>query len=304
VRWKTFTTPPGLSGNAIWGTVPSVDPLRRLVFASTGNNYSVSPEVLACLEAEPEDPTDCSPPGNHFDAMMAFDMDTGRVVWSTAGWESDVWNTDCSPLFNPNGPGPDCPPDYAEGPDYDFGQAPTLLRVRIGGRLRDAVGAGQKSGVYWLLDRRTGAVLWSTQVGPGGPFGGLQWGSATDGERIYAAVSNSSDLTQPGTYAALDPATGEILWQVDDPGFRPGEFSGQGAVSVANGVVYGCSTSPRGEMFALDAETGETLWTFPSGGTCIAGASIVDGTVYWGSGYRRWGPPATGNNVFRAFRLD
>lgn len=308
VRWKTYTTPPGMSGVAVWGTVPAVDPIRRLVLASGGNNYSASPEVIACLQANPDNRIACSPPGNHFDSMIAFNMDTGRVVWSAPGWDSDVWNGDCLPLLNPNGPGPNCPPEGAVGPDYDFSQAPALLRVPINGRMRDVAGAGQKSGHYTLVDRTTGQRLWRTEVGPGGQFGGLQWGSATDGERIYVANSNSgnltaADLSQPGTYAALDPSTGEILWQIDDPGHQGIGFSGQGAVSVANGVVYACSTSPRGEMFALDAATGELLWIYPSGGTCIAGAAVVDGTIYWGSGYRRWAPLMTGNNIFRAFGL-
>jgi polyvinyl alcohol dehydrogenase (cytochrome) len=40
-------------------------------------------------------------------------------------------------------------------------------------------------------------------------------------------------------------------------------------------------------MFALDAKTGEVLWSFSSGGSVQAGAVVVDGTVYWGSGSLR-----------------
>jgi polyvinyl alcohol dehydrogenase (cytochrome) len=38
-------------------------------------------------------------------------------------------------------------------------------------------------------------------------------------------------------------------------------------------------------MFALDAATGKVLWRYPSGGSVNAGAVVVDGVVYWGSGY-------------------
>jgi outer membrane protein assembly factor BamB len=42
-------------------------------------------------------------------------------------------------------------------------------------------------------------------------------------------------------------------------------------------------------MFALDAATGKVMWSFPSGGSVNAGAVVVDGTVYWGSGLRPLG---------------
>ena len=38
-------------------------------------------------------------------------------------------------------------------------------------------------------------------------------------------------------------------------------------------------------MYALDAATGKILWSFASGGSVTGGAAIVDGSVYWGSGY-------------------
>ena len=45
-------------------------------------------------------------------------------------------------------------------------------------------------------------------------------------------------------------------------------------VTAANGVVFGCSSDPLGHMYALDARSGEVLWTFVSGGTCNAGAAV------------------------------
>ena len=38
-------------------------------------------------------------------------------------------------------------------------------------------------------------------------------------------------------------------------------------------------------MFAVDAATGEVLWSFKSGGTVYGGPAIVGGVVYWGAGY-------------------
>ena len=152
------------------------------------------------------------------------------------------------------------------------------------------------------------AIVWSTPVGPGGLAGGIQWGTATDGQRIYVAVSNSLDMPYTlvpsgqtinwGAWSALDVATGKILWQTADP--TPGTVD-LGAVSVANGVVYAGSLA--GQMYALDARTGDILSGFASGGSVIDGPSIVDGVVYWGSGYRRT-TGGVGNNKVYALGVD
>jgi len=159
--------------------------------------------------------------------------------------------------------------------------------------------------MYWALKPDTGEVLWSTQVGPGGGTGGIQWGTATDGRRIYAAISNSNAAFYTlvpggqqinwGSWSGLDVRSGKLLWQTADP--TSGAID-SGAVSVANGVLYAGSQS--GSMYALDAATGNILWSFASGGTVIDGPAIVDGVVYWGSGYSN---PGTGNNKLYAFSL-
>jgi polyvinyl alcohol dehydrogenase (cytochrome) len=61
--------------------------------------------------------------------------------------------------------------------------------------------------------------------------------------------------------------------------------------------------SYSGQMYALDTTTGKILWNFASRGTVIDGPSIVDGTIYWGSGYRNI-PPGIGNNKVYAFTLS
>jgi polyvinyl alcohol dehydrogenase (cytochrome) len=199
-----------------------------------------------------------------------------------------------------------------------------LLTAKVGGKHTDVVGAGAKSGIFTALDRTSGAKLWAKQVGPGGLTGGLQWGSATDGDRIYVAESNSANLNVPGWWSALDPSTGNELWRTTDPGtgiggqpcsFFPGctwstvgvgfGYSAEGPVSTANGVVYACSLNPVGpNMVAMDAATGAIKWTFASGSSCLGGAAIVNGTVYWGTGYRTFGPVTTAGNKLFAFSLN
>src|SRR4029077_7444727 len=148
------------------------------------------------------------------------------------------------------------------------------------------------------------------------------------GERIYVSITNqihipykltqngviSNTTVTGGSWAALDPATGEILWQTADPQVEtlPAPLGVVGVwdlapVSVANGVLYAASMAKlqtQHQMFALDAATGEILWQFAAGSSVNAGPAIVDGSVYWGSGYSRSGVEGSGNNKFYAFSIN
>lgn len=309
IAWKTYTVPAGYSGGGVWGSNLVVDASRGAVFAGTGNNYShpTTPAYVACISGGGTAAT-CNSPDNHVDSILSLDMNTGAIIWAKkfVTWSqygvtdgSDDWNVAC--FFA----GSNCPTNA--GPDYDFASAPNLITYRTAnGRHKTILGAGQKSGIYFGIDPDTGAELWHTQVGPGSALGGMEWGSATDGKRIYVSIANfygiPSAAGSAGSWAALDPATGAVLWQKADP-------SGAidiGPMAVANDVVFapsmaGAPTAPT--MFALDAATGNTLWSFASGASVVAGASIVDDTVYWGSGYTHLGIPGyTGNNKFYAFK--
>lgn len=287
VKWKTFMTPPGYTGAAVWGSAPAVDTKRGTVFIATGNNYSIPDSVTDCVAAATSDAqrAACVPADNMFDAIVALDMSTGAVKWSTRALPVDAWNVACGiPVPGYDFPTEDCPENA--GPDYDFAQAPMLWKA--GGK--EFVGAGQKSGIFWALNPDTGAVIWKTQAAPGGLAGGLQWGSATDGVRIYVASANTDQkpwtlldgtTINYGHWAALDAATGRIIWNRANPAAA----GASGAVTVAGGAVYACSQDFSGHMYALKASDGSQLWDFVSGDFCYSGAAAVDGALYWGTGY-------------------
>jgi polyvinyl alcohol dehydrogenase (cytochrome) len=117
-----------------------------------------------------------------------------------------------------------------------------------------------------------------------------------------------------GSWAALDPETGEFLWQTATPGACSMAIPdvaqgcmGLGPASVANGVVFAASMNldpSAPTMFALDAATGKILWSYVAGSSVIAGPAIVGDSIYWGSGYGRFGPSfGTGNNTLFAFSV-
>jgi len=272
VLWRRSMAPDGYTGNSVWGSSFAVDHATGRLFVTTGNNYTV-PDGVCTRPGQ----TGCEPgpDDNYTDAVVALNLATGAVDWSFKTLSADVGTEDCA----------------ACGPDFDFGSAPNLYQA--GGRT--ILGAGQKSGIYWALDPATGKELWHTQVGPGSDLGGIEWGSATDGRRVYVGIGNAEheeyDITgadgttttiDGGSWAALDAATGKILWQVADP---YGTLD-VGFLSAANGVVYaGGINGAADTMFALNAADGRILWRYDSGGAVVGGAAIVAGTVYWGSGY-------------------
>ncbi len=308
IIWKTYMAPPGYTGSSVWGSNPVVDVGRNTVYIGTGNNYSTptDPTYLSCVSAGGT-PSSCLSSQDYVDSVVALDMSTGAVKWSQRLWSSDDWNVACiTGDFSGN-----CP--AGSGPDYDFGSAPNEFTIQAANGPETIIGAGQKSGVYSAFNPDTGKLLWATQVGPGSSLGGIEWGSATDGTRIYVAISNlgGQPYTAPsplagtganaGSFAALDAATGSFIWQVPDPN----NTVDIGPMAAANGVVYAPSmggSATAQNMLALDAATGQTLWSYAAGGSVNAGADIVNGTVYWGSGYSNLPIPGfTGNNKFYAF---
>lgn len=177
ILWQTFVMPSGYSGGAIWQQ-PAVDTTRGLLYVGTGNNYSVPASAEQCELKNPGSPS-CTPSRDYFDSALALDIQTGAVKWHKHLYGYDVWTQACT---SPK-PGVTCP-DPA-GPDYDMGgSGPNLLG--------NIVGFGQKTGVYWALNAGTGALVWSTMVGPAGRLGGIQWGTASDGKKIYVAIGNSN----------------------------------------------------------------------------------------------------------------
>jgi polyvinyl alcohol dehydrogenase (cytochrome) len=315
IVWKThFVEPPqstgataigtptyGPSGAGVWST-PTVDARRGVLYVTTGDNYSHPATATS-------------------DAVIALDLASGRIVWAQQTLPNDVYNSSCGSR------GANCPEDA--GPDYDFGSSAMLVRTPSGGEI---LVAGQKSGVVYALDPTNGGkVLWETRVGKGSTNGGVQWGMASDGRNVYAAVSDvvrlqsvaglapiggaQLDPNQGGGLTALDLATGNRVWfarakPCDPPrlGCSPAQ---PGAVTAIPGAVF--SGSIDGHLRAFSTADGRLLWDFDTvrdyrtsngvagkGGSLDgAGPVVVDGMVFVNSGYPRFG--GLPGNVLLAF---
>jgi polyvinyl alcohol dehydrogenase (cytochrome) len=185
--------------------------------------------------------------------------------------------------------------------------------------------AGQKSGVLFALDpNRDGATLWEQRVGVGGVSGGIMWGSALDGDKVYAALSDSrrigrvTDPESGGGLAAVETKSGKLLWKTPHPDCgarRPCGKVQAAAVSAIPGVVF--SGSVDGNLRAYSTTDGRILWEFnttrefttvngiPAKGGSISngGVAIVDGMLFTNSGYSHHSGIMPGN-VFLAFEVN
>ncbi|CAJ1828408.1 unnamed protein product [Sphenostylis stenocarpa] len=296
VLWQTFLLPDnhgekgGYAGAAVWGSSPSIDASRNLIYIATGNLYSVPLNISECQQREnnvtrPTHPDECVEPDNHSDSILALDLDDGKIKWYHQLGGYDVWLALCSNLSTPN-----CP--TGPNPDADFGEAPMMLTIVLNKTKEDVVVAVQKSGFAWALHRDDGKLIWSTEAGPGGVSGGGTWGAATDKERVYTNIVNSENknftlkpsnkTTTTGGWVAMEAKSGKILWSTANPS----NATVHGPVTVANGIVFAGSTNAKGPIYAINAKTGNILWSYETGSTVFGGMSVSDGCIYVGNGYQ------------------
>lgn len=291
----------GPSGVGVW-SAPTLDAARGLIYVGTGNNYTHPATALS-------------------NSVVALEMQTGHIAWSRQLTPDDVFNAQCA-----RGGESGC------GPDHDIA-APPMLVSRT--EEKDVLVVGQKSGVVFGLDpARKGEPLWETRVGIGSSAGGVQWGMASDGRQVYAAVADAArtagdqgslqignatfDPRKGGGLTALDVRTGKRVWfapgtPCDPP--REGCSPAQpGAVTSIDGAVF--SGAMDGHIRAFSTVDGRLLWDFdtqrpfetvnghPAQGGSLdgAGAVVADGMVYVNSGYPRIG--GAPGNVLLAFGLD
>ncbi|KAL3501357.1 hypothetical protein ACH5RR_035806 [Cinchona calisaya] len=295
ILWQTYTVPDnggkvgGYSGAAIWGSSPSIDVFRGLVYIATGNLYNAPSEVLKCEEAQnnqtspPSGPDQCIGPDVHFDSIMAFCINFGQILWSTRLSGSDIYYYAC--LVSPNNP--NCP----LGPynDADFGEAPVLLIITSNGKKRDIVVAVQKSGFAWALDRDNGDIVCGLdlEASKEEEYGVQQQMekecSQTSSmiDRLPFTLAPSTQTTTAGAWVALDANTGEILWSTANPSNE----TSPGPVTIVNGLLFAGSVAPNGPFYAMNVKTGDIGWSYNTGATIYGGASASYGCVYIGIGY-------------------
>jgi outer membrane protein assembly factor BamB len=108
---------------------------------------------------------------------------------------------------------------------------------------QDLIAVGNKAGIFKGIERKSGKTIWSTQLGTGSDIGGIMASAAYADGVLYV---NSNDWV--------------------DYGFLEGE------------------NSPRdtSQTFAVDARTGNVVWTHAMSAPMFGGLTLVNGVVYAG----------------------
>lgn len=264
------------SGAPVWNA-PTVDVERGLLYVGTGESYT-------------------SPAATTSDAVLAFAIETGRLVWSKQLTAGDAWNMSCFIGSSYN-----CPEE--NGPDMDIGAPPVLVSLSSEKATAAGMGAGkasvrkdilvvgQKNGfVYGLDPDNKGAIVWERKVGLGGYAGGIHWGLATDGTTIYAPNADTDFIGRydgerfPGVFA-LDAATGEQLWftraqedcrRENKPACDPGISA---AATAIPGLVFAGAFD--GQLRAYDSADGKVLWRYQTNRayTAVSGRKAHGGSI-------------------------
>jgi len=318
--WKTYTIPAaGEPGNDTWkgdawktggGStwyVGSYDPALNLLYWGTSNAGPWGGHTRS---------TDSSQYGQytnlHTASQLAFDGDTGKLVWAYQMTPADVW-------------------------DYDAVNEAVLADLNLGGQTTPALMKADRNGFFYVLNRQNGRLLsaepfvhvnwakgidtatgrpvedpekrpqldrWARNVCPN-LFGGKNWepmsysqqtglvyiptfnlcmdiagkNEAYNPGKFYLASEFDLDKADSGGFLselkAWDPVKRAAVWGIKED--LP--FMG-GVMSTAGGLVfYG---NQRGELKAVDAKTGRVLWTFNVGTGILQSPTtyMIDGRQY------------------------
>jgi alcohol dehydrogenase (cytochrome c) len=281
---QTWKNPTGikLGGGAVW-TPLSLDPEKGELYVAVAN-------------PAPDLPAGLRPGDNRYSSsVIALDVHTGQLRW----YKQMVPN---------------------DSHDWDLTQVSPIFKTKVNGQERNVIATVGKDGILRTVDRGTHEALYATPVTTikdvdkpvtpegvsvcPGLLGGVEWngpafnpasnllyvGAVDWCSTAYAAETaryipgkiylggmvQLADTSQ-GWLTAVDSSTGKVRWRYRSP--RPMVA----AVTTTSGnVVFSGETT--GDFIVLDAQSGDVLYRFNTGGP-IGGGIVtyeVDGKQYIG----------------------
>ncbi|MCC7157879.1 MAG: PQQ-binding-like beta-propeller repeat protein [Bryobacterales bacterium] len=264
--WRRWTVPragePGIEtwkgkepitgGGSTWLT-GSYDPASGILYWATGNPWP--------------DSDDRDRPGDNLftNCVLALDARTGEIKWHYQFTPHDVKDRDAT---EPN----------------------VLVDTLYRGKPAKLLLHADRNGFFYVLDRTSGQVLlakpflrrvdWASSIGPGGrpvvtdphgcPSDAANWDSTafSPRTRLYYVLALEECTGKPTGYPeqtgrrflrALNIETGEIVWEVPQPGAARAK-TWTGVLATAGGLIF--YAQPNGGFTAADERTGKTLWQF------------------------------------------
>jgi polyvinyl alcohol dehydrogenase (cytochrome) len=263
----------GPAGGAVWNS-PTVDPVRKAVYIGTGDATTFPAAATS-------------------DAVAAFDMASGKMLWSYQIHANDSFLVGCQnqALKTDN-----CP--QHQGPDWDIPN-PAMLKTLPGGKRVLLIGT--KPGDLIAVDPdNNGKLLWRVNVhggalagdatSPVNPISGMIWGGAADSQTVYYGLTG-------GGMAAFRIADGKLVWRTPINSTAAAPIShGSPATAIPGAVFVG---GIDGRLNAVSTADGKLLWSVETakpydavnktptkGGSIISGGpTVAGGMLFIGSGY-------------------
>jgi polyvinyl alcohol dehydrogenase (cytochrome) len=259
------------AGGSVWNT-PAVDPQRHAIYIGTGDGTTY-------------------PAPKTIDAIMAMDMRTGRHLWSFQATKGDSFLVGCRGQNVTD----NCP--ETQGPDWDIPVSPILTKLPSGQRL--VVVATKPGDVIAVDPDHDGKLVWRMNVSGklagdvmpdnGKRPSGMMWGGAVIGSTVYYGLTG-------GGMAAIDIATGKLLWKNALGSSYPPASDGSPATAIPGVLFLGSSD---GELFGVSSDNGQVLWKYDTahsfdtvngvsahgGGFSSQGVAVAGGMLFAGSGY-------------------
>ena len=268
VVWRRWTVPRrGEPGMETW---QGKEPLTGGGSTWLTGSYDASSGTLYWATGNPwPDGDDRDRPGDNLytNCVLALDAKTGELKWHYQFTPHDVKDRDAT---EPN-----------VLVDESYKGKPSKLMLHA-----------DRNGFFYVLDRSSGQLLlakpflrrvdWAQSIGSDGrpvvtdprgcPSDAANWGSTafSPETRLYYFMALEECTGQPTGYPdqtgqrflrALNIETGEIAWEVPQPGAARAK-TWAGVLATAGGLLfYG---HPNGGFAAVDQRTGKTLWEFPT----------------------------------------
>lgn len=218
--------------------------------------------------------------------IYALDRDTGEVEWSkeTTGsaWASPTF--DDGVVYAATMAGVVYAVDADSGDtiwrfkaDHPVYTSPTFYEgtLYLGTRDYDGHELSHRDYPFYALDASDGEVEWRVDV----EEGVFATAGVADGV-VYVGGQN-------GTLHALDAGSGDEIWgfetrgqrHQDDPLMRVGGVTSPPTIR-GDTVYFG---SYAGDVYAVEASTGDEIWSYPTYTPIASSPTVYDGVVYIGS---------------------
>jgi outer membrane protein assembly factor BamB len=226
------------NGGGIW-TSPAYDAASNRIFVATGNvDLGVDPKTVPWQQA-----------------IVAIDPTTMLTV----------------DFFQP------IHTDFST--DWDFGGSPTLYDLADG---RHLIADTNKNGNVYALDRDhlANGVLWTTEISAPGESPDL--GESTIVSPVYAngllfVGGGTTTDKQLGAIAALNAATGAVVWKMNPDGFVLPALAAMGEVVAA---AVSRNADNTGQLLIFNQANGEVLFSLATAGRLFAEPTWANGTLY------------------------